>query len=109
MAKYWLLALTVFLAAGSIAAAQQGKSNQRLSGTTEVFVAAVGTSSQWIAPQADGPKRDGSFEKYGSTSTGLDLYWTAFVPTDGLRHPAVLVLHPGGFKTGNAGPAHVAN
>src|SRR5450432_2237123 len=51
---------------------------------------------------------DISYEKYGTTSTGVDLYWTAFVPGDGLRHPAVLVLHPGGFKTGDAGPENVA-
>jgi acetyl esterase/lipase len=79
MAKNYLLALTVFLAALSNAVAQ-----------------------------SDDGKKDGSFEKYATTSTGVDLYWTAFVPTDGLRHPAVLVLHPGGFKTGPAGPAIVA-
>ena len=49
-----------------------------------------------------------SYEKYGTTSTGVDLYWTAYVPADGLRHPAVLVLHPGGFKAGDAGPLNVA-
>src|SRR4029453_18024488 len=27
-----------------------------------------------------------SYEKYGTTSTGVDLYWTAYVPSDGLRH-----------------------
>ena len=49
-----------------------------------------------------------SYEKYGTTSTGVDLYWTAYVPADGLRHPAVLVLHPGGYKAGDAGPLNVA-
>jgi hypothetical protein len=49
-----------------------------------------------------------SYEKYATTSTGVDLYWTAYVPSDGLRHPAVLVLHPGGFRTGSAGPQSVA-
>jgi acetyl esterase/lipase len=49
-----------------------------------------------------------SYEKYGTTSTGVDLYWTAYVPSDGLRHPAVIVLHPGGYKAGDAGPLNVA-
>jgi len=49
-----------------------------------------------------------SYEKYGTTSTGVDLYWTAYVPSDGLRHPAVIVLHPGGYKAGAAGPLNVA-
>ena len=49
-----------------------------------------------------------TYEKYGTTPTGVDLYWTAYVPTDGLRHPAVLVIHPGGFKSGDAGPLNVA-
>jgi len=49
-----------------------------------------------------------SYEKYGTTSTGVDLYWTAYVPADGLRHPAVIVLHPGGYKAGDAGPLNVA-
>src|SRR5207237_8964541 len=44
----------------------------------------------------------------GTTSSGVYLYWTAYFPADGLRHPAVLVLHPGGFKTGEAGPLNVA-
>jgi hypothetical protein len=109
MAKYYLLVLTVFLAAGSAAAAQQSKPNQGSPQETEVFAAASdGAPLQWIAPRPDGRRKDGSYEKYGTTSTGVDLYWTAFVPTDGLRHPAVLVLHTGGFKTGNAGPANVA-
>jgi acetyl esterase/lipase len=108
MAKYYLLALTVLLIAGGNAAAQQGASNQGSSGAIEVFTGADGTSSGWIVSPPDLGKRDGSFEKYATTSTGVDLYWTAFVPPDGLRHPAVLVLHPGGFKTGPAGPAIIA-
>ena len=50
----------------------------------------------------------GSFEKYGTTPTGVGLYWTAYVPPEGGKHPAVLVLHTGGFKTGAAGPQDVA-
>src|SRR5262249_50694162 len=36
------------------------------------------------------------------------LYWTAYTPGDGQRHPAVLVLHAGGFRAGNADPSGVA-
>jgi hypothetical protein len=62
------------------------------------------------APQIRCPPLSTSvhYEKYGTTSTGVALYWTAYVPADGLRHPAVLVLHPGGFKAGAAGPLNVA-
>ena len=97
-----LLALAVSLAAGSVAVAQQTRSNHASD------AAAYGIFSQGLAPQPDDDDRDGSLEKYATTSTGVDLYWTAFVPEDGMRHPAVLVLHPGGFKTGRAGPAIVA-
>ncbi len=38
----------------------------------------------------------------------MGLYWTAYAPADGEKHPAVLVLHVGGFKTGDAGPGDVA-
>src|SRR5438045_7027749 len=60
-------------------------------------------TSTWTPAPAAGSK-----EKYGTTSTGVDLYWTAYVPPGGGKHPAVLVLHPGGFKTGAAGPQAVA-
>jgi hypothetical protein len=56
-------------------------------------------------PSASAPNV--SYEKYATTSTGVDLYWTAYVPADGLRHPAVLVLHPSGFNHGDAGPMFV--
>src|SRR2546423_14465928 len=55
--KYYLIALAIFLTAGSNAVAQQ-------------------------TPGPDGPRKDGSFEKYGTTATGVDLYWSAFVPAD---------------------------
>ena len=97
-----LLALAVSLAAGSIALAQQTRSNQGSD------AAAYGIFLQGVATQPNDENKDGSLEKYATTSTGVDLYWTAFVPDDGMRHPAVLVLHPGGFKTGRAGPAIVA-
>jgi dienelactone hydrolase len=54
------------------------------------------------------PTPSGSYEKYGTTSTGVDLYWTAYSPADRLRHPAVLVLHPGGYSAGVGGPRSVA-
>jgi len=50
----------------------------------------------------------GKLEQYGTSSTGVALRWTAFEPADGGPHPAVLVLHAGGFMTGNAGPPNVA-
>jgi hypothetical protein len=50
----------------------------------------------------------GKLEQYGTSSTGVALRWTAFLPAGGGKHPAVLVLHAGGFKTGNAGPLNVA-
>jgi len=50
----------------------------------------------------------GHLEQYGTSSTGVALRWTAFEPKGGGSHPAVLVLHPGGFKAGAAGPPAVA-
>ena len=50
----------------------------------------------------------GQLEQYGTSSTGVALRWTAFEPAGGGRHPAVLVLHGGGFKSGQAGPTNVA-
>src|SRR5438552_4092581 len=50
----------------------------------------------------------GTLEQYGTTSTGVVLRWTAFVPSGGGRYPAVIVLHGGGFKSGNAGPDSVS-
>src|SRR5204863_8601267 len=45
----------------------------------------------------------GMLEQYGTSATGVALRWTAFAPTDAGTHPAVLVLHAGGFKAGDAG------
>ena len=50
----------------------------------------------------------GRLEQYGTSSTGVALRWTAFEPASEGQHPAVLVLHAGGFKTGDAGPLDVA-
>jgi acetyl esterase/lipase len=109
MAKYYLLILTILFAAGGSNWAQQDASHQKLSRPTDATATASDVASQWIAnqPEISRERGPGSYERYGTTTTGVDLYWTAFVPADGLRHPAVLVLHTGGFKTGNAGPANV--
>lgn len=45
--------------------------------------------------------------RYATTSTGVSIDWTVFKPPGAGRHPVTLVLHPGGFKTGNAGPPNV--
>jgi len=49
-----------------------------------------------------------SIETYAITDTGVALRWGAFEPKGGGQHPAILVLHAGGFKTGVGGPQHVA-
>jgi acetyl esterase/lipase len=50
-------------------------------------------------------------EVYGHTAApyaGIPLQWTSFIlDTTVSPVPAVLVLHPGGYKTGNAGPPGV--
>ncbi len=51
---------------------------------------------------------NGQIQLYGTSTTGVDLRWTAYEPPGGGQHPAVIVLHPGGFKTGAAGPLYVA-
>src|SRR5437867_2708424 len=43
-------------------------------------------------------------EQYGvghSSSGDTPLRWRAFVPTDGRTHPAIIVIHGGGFKSGD--------
>lgn len=47
-------------------------------------------------------------EDYAITDTGVALRWVKFEPQGGGQHPAVIVLHPGGFKAGVAGPKNVA-
>jgi acetyl esterase/lipase len=54
------------------------------------------------------PTINGKIQQYGTSSTGVALRWTAFEPPSGGKNPAVIVLHPGGFKTGAAGPLNVA-
>lgn len=50
----------------------------------------------------------GALEQYGTAPTGVALRWKAFAPPEGGKHPAVLVLHPGGYKAGSAGPDSVS-
>jgi hypothetical protein len=47
-------------------------------------------------------------EKYGTTSTGVSLWWNSFEPTPAGAVPACLVLHPGGEKSGPPGPDFVS-
>jgi len=42
-------------------------------------------------------------EKYGTTSTGVDLFWYSFTTALAGPRPAILVIHAGGFKAGNPG------
>ncbi|HZR28712.1 MAG TPA: immunoglobulin domain-containing protein [Terriglobales bacterium] len=51
---------------------------------------------------------DGLWEQYGVASTGVTLRWKVFMPADPGPHPAVIVLHGGGFKSGTAGPDFVS-
>lgn len=46
-------------------------------------------------------------ETYRVTNSGISLQWGVFVPADSGPHPAVLVIHPGGFRLGTIGPASV--
>ena len=50
----------------------------------------------------------GTLEQYGTTLTGVALRWKAFAPAEGGKHPAVLVIHGGGFRSGDAGPDSVS-
>ena len=49
-----------------------------------------------------------SIEQYATTDTGVALRWSVYAPADGGQHPAVIVIHPGGFKSGFPGPKNVA-
>src|SRR5256884_1321889 len=43
-------------------------------------------------------------EQYGighSSSGDIPLKWRAFIPSDGETHPAIIVIHGGGFKGGD--------
>ena len=72
----------------------------------------AGELSQEALTQLPQGQRDageqGSWEQYGVASTGVTLRWKVFTPPDAGQHPAVIVLHPGGFKTGTAGPDFIS-
>ena len=65
-------------------------------------------SSFTTLPLGESIASAGTLEQYGTTPTGVALRWTAFEPAGGGKHAAVLVLHIGGFKSGNAGPLGVS-
>ncbi len=47
----------------------------------------------------------GIYEKYGQSNTGVDLYWTKYVPPgaqDGQKFPAIIGLHGGGWLGGSS-------
>jgi acetyl esterase/lipase len=55
------------------------------------------------APQAQGAFL---YQKYGTSPSGVDLYWKAFEPDPAVypgTRPAVLVVHAGGFRAGDPG------
>jgi hypothetical protein len=78
--------------------ASNGTGNGEWAQVTLTLVAGGGSGGNWIQLPS---------EVYKTTDTGVDLYWTPVTPTSGTSWPAVLVLHPGGYKAGNAGPLHV--
>lgn len=41
-------------------------------------------------------------EKYATTDTGVDLYWYSNEPVVETQWPAVIILHAGGYKAGDA-------
>jgi acetyl esterase/lipase len=52
------------------------------------------------APTRGGCATPGVIEQYGIGGS-TPLRWRAFVPNDRLQHPAVIVIHGGGFKDGD--------
>ena len=68
----------------------------------------VGSVTSTNAMLTVSPLDNGNLEQYGTTSTGVALRWKAFEPAGGGKHPAVIVLHAGGFKAGHAGPDFVS-
>jgi len=64
--------------------------------------------TQQVAQGEVDAEEQGLWEQYGVTSTGVTLRWKVFTPPDAGPHPAVIVLHPGQFKAGIAGPDFVS-
>ncbi|HZS18296.1 MAG TPA: immunoglobulin domain-containing protein [Candidatus Udaeobacter sp.] len=76
----------------------------RLGFASELFTEALSQLPQ----RAVAGGGDGLWEQYGVASTGVTLRWKVFMPADPGPHPAVIVLHGGGFKSGTAGPDSVS-
>ena len=67
-------------------------------------LAALAAASLLLFPSL-GNLRAQSIEQYAITGTGVSLRWAAYAPQGGGTHPAILVLHAGGFKIGIRRPA----
>src|SRR5438034_9062440 len=51
-------------------------------------------------------------EQYGighSSSGDIPLRWKAFIPNDSGNHPAIIVIHGGGFKGGDVHDTRIAH
>ncbi len=46
--------------------------------------------------------------QYATADDGTPLHWTMFAPNDGQKHPAVLLIHGGGFTLPSQVPVFVA-
>jgi acetyl esterase/lipase len=63
----------------------------------------------FLASSISSQAANGHVEIYGLTSNGIALRWT-FIPAPGLgTHPAVVVVHAGGYVTGTMGPVTAAS
>ncbi len=91
---------------GAVAASCDAPSSS-LGDNGAIFAVTI-TNSSGSVRSRDSVLTVGSLEQYGTASTGVALRWKAYAPPDGDRHPAVIVLHAGGFKSGNAGPDFVS-
>ena len=73
-----------------------------------VIIAVITTLSLIPTLTAEPPSRRACAtpvtEQYGighSSSGDIPLRWRAFIPNDGETHPAIIVIHGGGFKSGD--------
>jgi acetyl esterase/lipase len=74
------------------------------------FLAIVSNPNAFATPTPTPTPITAIHEQYGvgpSSFGNTPLYWDAYVIPTG-THPAVLVIHGGGFKSGKPGPASVA-
>src|SRR5436190_15142140 len=73
-----------------------------------VIIAVITTLTLIPTLTATPPSRRGCatpvIEQYGighSSSGDTPLRWRAFIPNDSVTHPAIIVIHGGGFKGGD--------